>query len=146
VKYAARFLGTFGAAVGALDLSQLLKYAPELLRGCGNLHTPCDVLAPLLIINGLFCLLLVSLGVLTWLRPFGALRALKWVFVGQIIYFVAQFLLSQPSLMPPSVAESFGSGFGVGGLGMYLQTFSGLPIWGLILVFIVSRHSASAIS
>jgi hypothetical protein len=146
MKYAARFLGTFGMAVGILDLSQLLNAAPGMFRVYGKLHTKACVLGPLLIINGFFCLLLISLGVFAWFRPLNAMKFLKWVFIAQIVYFVSQFLLSQPSLMPPNVAESFGSGFGVGGLGMYLQTFSFLPIWGLVLILLVSRHDASSTS
>lgn len=142
MKYTGQLVGTCGMVLGALDLYQLLRALPGLLARHGILHTPPYVLFPMLIVNGAFCILLLWLGALVWFQPVKATRRLKWVFVGQILYFLFEFVMSDAALLPRSVAEAFSAGFGVGGVGMYLQFFSGFPVWGLVLVLLVLQKES----
>lgn len=144
MKRTIRFVGTFGATVGTVDFCQLVRVVPRMFGAHTELRTPPYVLGPMLLINGTFCLLLVWFGILAWFQPLSAIRRLRSLFIAEILYFLLQVVLSDALVMPRRIAESFGASFGVGGVGMYLQVFSCLPVWGLVLAFLALRNERAA--
>ena len=94
----------------------------------------------MLFVNACFCILVIGLGFVIWYNPLRGVKYLCWVAAMEIVYFFGQVLLSTPALFGESIAQQFGVAFGVGGVGMYLQLFSGFPVWALMVALLIARR------
>jgi hypothetical protein len=91
-------------------------------------------------INGLFCCLLLGTGLMTLAYPARGSKLFCWVFGTEMFYFLMQFALSSPAIAGRTAAERFGTAIGVGGVGTYVQFFSGFTLWGFVLAFLANRR------